>query len=76
MHVRADQAGALHAWRPLPTPRRFRREEGLARLRGRAYSALERLSEDEFRAGLERAERDLPEVVEYTLEWALVTGEA
>ena len=64
------------SWRPLPTPRRFRREEGLARLRGRAYSALERLSEDEFRAGLERAERDLPEVVEYTLEWALVTGEA
>jgi SAM-dependent methyltransferase len=63
-------------WRSLPIPRRFTREQGLERLRGRAYSTLDRLSEDEYRAGLERAERELPEVVEYVLEWAIVVGEA
>jgi ubiquinone/menaquinone biosynthesis C-methylase UbiE len=72
-----DAAGFSSAWwLPLPTPRRFTREEGLARLRGRAYSTLDRLTDEELQAGLERAERDLPDVVEYVLEWALVTGEA
>jgi ubiquinone/menaquinone biosynthesis C-methylase UbiE len=62
-------------WLPLPITRRFSREEGLERLRGRAYSTLDLLTEDEYRAGLERAERELPGVIEYILGWAIVVAE-
>jgi ubiquinone/menaquinone biosynthesis C-methylase UbiE len=62
-------------WRLLPVERRFSREEGLARLRGRAYSTLDLLEESEYRTGIARAERELPERIEYTLEWAIVVGE-
>jgi SAM-dependent methyltransferase len=71
-----EEAGFSSArWLPLPVPRRFSRGEGLERLRGRAYSTLDRLDESEYEAGLERAERELPDTVEYLLEWALVVGE-
>jgi ubiquinone/menaquinone biosynthesis C-methylase UbiE len=62
-------------WLPLPLPRRFSRAEGLSRLRGRAYSTLDLLEEDEYRAGVAFAERELPPIVEYVLEWSIVVGE-
>jgi SAM-dependent methyltransferase len=43
------------------------RAEAIERLRGRYISTLLLLPEDEYRAGLERAERELPAVVAYPL---------
>jgi hypothetical protein len=57
-------------------PRSFSRGEALAKLRGRAYSTFAHMPEDEYRAGVELAERTLPERVEYTLRLLLVTAEA
>jgi ubiquinone/menaquinone biosynthesis C-methylase UbiE len=51
------------------------REAALERIRGRYISTLELLSEDEYRSGLERAERELPEEIAYALEWLVVTAE-
>ncbi len=51
------------------------RVEALERLRGRFISTLQLLSQDEYSAGLARAERELPERVSYLLEWAVVTAE-
>jgi ubiquinone/menaquinone biosynthesis C-methylase UbiE len=48
------------------------RGAALERIRGRYISTLELLAEEEYRAGLERAERDLPEEIGYTLEWLVV----
>jgi SAM-dependent methyltransferase len=45
------------------------REWALAKVRGRFISTLQLLDEDEFRSGLERLEAELPERVEYELEW-------
>jgi ubiquinone/menaquinone biosynthesis C-methylase UbiE len=56
--------------------RRFGREQALAKLRGRAYSTFELLDDDELRAGIARAERELPDPVEYELEWLVVTAHA
>ena len=52
----------------VPVERRFSREHALERIRGRYASTFEHLSEEEYRAGLERAERELPDPVEYLLE--------
>jgi SAM-dependent methyltransferase len=54
---------------------RVGRADALERIRGRFISTLWLLSEEEYRAGLERAERELPEVTTYTREWTLVSGE-
>jgi SAM-dependent methyltransferase len=54
---------------------RLRREEALERIRGRYISTLRLLDEATFAAGLGRAERELPEVIESPLEWAVVTAE-
>jgi SAM-dependent methyltransferase len=51
------------------------REAALERIRGRYISTLELLSEEEYRAGLERAERELPSEIDYSLEWLVVIGE-
>jgi ubiquinone/menaquinone biosynthesis C-methylase UbiE len=48
------------------------REAALERIRGRYISTLELLSEDEYLAGLERAERELPDEIGYALEWLVV----
>lgn len=48
------------------------REAALERIRGRYISTLELLSEAEYRAGLERAERELPADISYALEWLVV----
>jgi ubiquinone/menaquinone biosynthesis C-methylase UbiE len=48
------------------------RRAALERIRGRYISTLELLAEDEYRAGMERAERELPNEIAYALEWLVV----
>jgi ubiquinone/menaquinone biosynthesis C-methylase UbiE len=48
--------------------RRFGREEALAKLRGRYASTFDLLDEREYEDGVARAERELPEQVEYVLD--------
>jgi ubiquinone/menaquinone biosynthesis C-methylase UbiE len=50
------------------------RSESLRRIRGRFISTLRLLDEAEFELGLARAERELPERVDYDLEWALAVA--
>lgn len=52
------------------------REEALRRLRGRYISTLHLLPEDEYAAGLERAERELPDPVEREQRWLVVVADA
>jgi ubiquinone/menaquinone biosynthesis C-methylase UbiE len=47
------------------------RESLLARIRGRHISTFQLIDDEEYRAGLERAERELPETAENRLEWLL-----
>jgi ubiquinone/menaquinone biosynthesis C-methylase UbiE len=51
------------------------RETALARIRGRHISTFDLLDEDEIRAGTERAEHELPERVEYRLEWLIAVAD-
>ena len=50
------------------------REEALERIRGRHISTFDLLAEEELRAGLERAERELPARVETRLEQLVVVA--
>ena len=61
--------------RLLPQRGRLSRDEALAKIRGRYISTLRLLDDDAFAAGLERAERELPETIETRLEWAVVVAE-
>jgi ubiquinone/menaquinone biosynthesis C-methylase UbiE len=47
-------------------------DAALERIRGRYISTLELLSDEEYRSGLERAERELPNEIAYALEWLVV----
>jgi SAM-dependent methyltransferase len=60
--------------RRLGVPRRYSRETALEKLRGRHISSFDLLTDDEYRAGLERAERELPDPVEYTFRSLLVVA--
>jgi SAM-dependent methyltransferase len=51
------------------------RDAALEKIRGRYISTLSLLDEAELAAGLERAERELPETTDLTLEWAIVVAE-
>jgi ubiquinone/menaquinone biosynthesis C-methylase UbiE len=55
--------------------RRFDRDYALERIRKRYASTFDHMSDDEYREGLARAERELPDLVEYTLEWAIMVAE-
>jgi SAM-dependent methyltransferase len=50
------------------------REEALAKIRGRHISTFQLISDEEYEAGLARAERELPERVEYDYRWLVVVG--
>jgi ubiquinone/menaquinone biosynthesis C-methylase UbiE len=50
------------------------REAALERIRGRYISTLELLSDAEYRAGTEKAERELPDEIDYALEWLVAIG--
>ena len=62
--VRHDQTAALT------------RGEALERLRGRHISTLRMIEGDEYAAGVERAERELPDVVPYDLRWLVAVATA
>jgi ubiquinone/menaquinone biosynthesis C-methylase UbiE len=51
------------------------REHALERIRGRHISTFDLISEEEYQAGLERAERELPEQVDYRVEWLIAVAE-
>jgi len=51
------------------------RDDALARIRGRHISTFQLIGEDEYAAGLARAECELLDRVDYALEWLLVRGE-
>lgn len=59
---------------PLSQRAEISRDEALERIRGRFISTLRLLDDEEFEQGLVRAERELPERVEYQLEWAIVVA--
>lgn len=50
------------------------RETVLERIRGKHISTFQLISDDEYRSGLERAERELPDVLENVLEWIVAVG--
>jgi ubiquinone/menaquinone biosynthesis C-methylase UbiE len=50
------------------------REEALLRVRGKHISTLYLLDEADYAAGLARAERELPEIVETTAEWVVLVA--
>ena len=52
------------------------RDEVLERIRARHISTLELLPEDEYQAGLERAERELPDPVESTRRFLIAVAES
>lgn len=59
---------------PLSQRAEIGREAALERVRGRFISPLQLLDEEEFRAGLERMEAELPEQNEYGLEWVVAVA--
>lgn len=50
------------------------RHEALERIRGRHISTFDLIDEDEYEAGLARAERALPERFDYRVEWLIATA--
>jgi ubiquinone/menaquinone biosynthesis C-methylase UbiE len=52
------------------------RERALERIRGRHIATFDLISDEEYEAGLARAERELPEQVDYRQEWLLAVAEA
>jgi SAM-dependent methyltransferase len=50
------------------------REAALERIRGRHISTFDLLDEQEIAAGTARAERELPELVEYDQEWLVAVA--
>ena len=54
--------------------RSYNRELSLRAIRGRFASSFALMNEEEYQAGLERAERELPEKVDSVLELAIITA--
>jgi len=51
------------------------RETALDRIRGRHISTFDLISEEEYAAGLAQAERELPESIDYRVEWLIAVAE-
>ncbi len=67
-------AGFSVELRRLDQPAAITREQALARIRGRAFSTFELLSDEEYRDGLAHAERDFPERRDYTVSWLIAVA--
>jgi ubiquinone/menaquinone biosynthesis C-methylase UbiE len=52
------------------------REDALARVRGRAFSTFDLLSDDEYQQGLSRMEREFPERRAYRPAWLVAVAES
>jgi ubiquinone/menaquinone biosynthesis C-methylase UbiE len=50
------------------------REEALTRIRERAFSTFQLIGDDEFEAGLRRAEETMPQQVTYAVVWLIALG--
>jgi ubiquinone/menaquinone biosynthesis C-methylase UbiE len=50
------------------------RADALERIRGKHISTFDLISDDEYEAGLARAERELPARVEYRVEWLVAVA--
>ena len=50
------------------------RDRALEKVRGRHISTFDLIDDDEYRAGLARAERELPPRVDYAVDWVVVVG--
>jgi ubiquinone/menaquinone biosynthesis C-methylase UbiE len=61
-HTRLDQRSSVG------------REWALQRVREHYVSPLQLLEENEYQAGLERMERELPEVIDYTIDWLVAVA--
>jgi ubiquinone/menaquinone biosynthesis C-methylase UbiE len=51
------------------------RDVALERIRGRHIATFDLISDEEYVAGLERAERELPEQVDYRQEWLIAVAD-
>jgi len=71
------RAASFDAVRLVPLAQRVvvDREWALAKVRGLFISTLQLLDEEELRTGLERMERELPERVEYFLDWLVAVAQ-
>jgi len=49
-------------------------EDALERIRGKHISTFDLISDEEYEAGLARAERELPEQVDYRVEWLVAVA--
>jgi SAM-dependent methyltransferase len=56
--------------------RQIDRDDALAKIRGRHISTFQLIDDDEYADGLERAERELPETIEYDNRLLIVTAVA
>jgi ubiquinone/menaquinone biosynthesis C-methylase UbiE len=65
----AEARAVRHAQR-----KRLDREAALARIRGRSISTFDLIGAEEFEAGLARAVDELPDEIEYGLDWLVVTA--
>ncbi len=52
------------------------REQALERIRGKHIATFDLIPDDEYEAGFARAERELPERVDYRQEWLIAVAEA
>jgi ubiquinone/menaquinone biosynthesis C-methylase UbiE len=69
-----DAGFAAVRLRRLTQTARVGREDALERIRGRYISTLQLIPEDEYASGLERAEHELPDEIEYPLDWAILVA--
>jgi SAM-dependent methyltransferase len=53
---------------------RLDRAEALNRIRGKHIGTFDLITEEEYAAGLERAERELPEHLDYAVEWLIAVA--
>jgi SAM-dependent methyltransferase len=53
---------------------RLDRAEALNRIRGKHIGTFDLITEEEYAAGLERAERELPEHLDYAVEWLVAVA--
>ena len=75
LHDELRAAGFVEiATESIAVPHTISREQALDRLRGRAFSTFEFLSDDEWRQGVARAEDSLPDTVSYSHHMLLVAA--
>ena len=53
---------------------RLAREDALDRIRGKHIGTFDLITDAEYGAGLERAEKELPEHIDYSVEWLIASA--